>query len=111
MTDDGTNDILALKKADVSFAMKSGTEIAHSAADIIIQDDDFASIVKGCKWGRNLYENIRRFLQFQLTVNVVALIVNMVGLLVVMESPLKAFTLLWVNLFVSSLACYAFVTE
>jgi len=64
VTGDGTNDAPALKKADVGFAMKTGTQVAHTAADIIIQDDNFASIVKACKWGRNVYDNIRRFLQF-----------------------------------------------
>jgi P-type Ca2+ transporter type 2B len=59
VTGDGTNDAPALKKA-----MKTGTNVAHNAADIIIQDDNFASIVKACKWGRNVYDNIRRFLQF-----------------------------------------------
>jgi Ca2+ transporting ATPase len=64
VTGDGTNDAPALKKADVGFAMKTGTQVAHSAADIIIQDDNFASIIKACKWGRNVFDNIRSFLQF-----------------------------------------------
>jgi len=90
VTGDGTNDAPALKKADVGFAMKTGTQVAHSAADIIIQDDNFASIVMACKWGRNVYDNIRRFLQFQLTVNVVALITSFIGSVVMWESPLQA---------------------
>jgi P-type Ca2+ transporter type 2B len=62
VTGNGTNDAPTLKKADVGFALKSGTQVAHTAADIVIQDDSFASIVKACKWGRNVYDNIRRFL-------------------------------------------------
>ena len=64
VTGDGTNDAPALKKADVGFAMKTGTQVAANASDIIIQDDNFASIIKACKWGRNVYDNIRKFLQF-----------------------------------------------
>lgn len=111
VTGDGTNDAPALRKADVGFAMKTGTQVAHSAADIIIQDDNFASIVKACKWGRNVFDNIRRFLQFQLTVNVVALITSFIGSCVLWESPLAAIQLLWVNLIMDSLASLALATE
>jgi magnesium-transporting ATPase (P-type) len=111
VTGDGTNDAPALKKADVGFAMQTGTQVAHSASDIIIQDDNFASIVKACKWGRNVYDNIRRFLQFQLTVNVVALITSFIGSVVMWESPLQAIQLLWVNLIMDSLASLALATE
>jgi Ca2+ transporting ATPase len=111
VTGDGTNDAPALKKADVGFAMKTGTQVAHGASDIIIQDDNFASIVKACKWGRNVFDNIRRFLQFQLTVNVVALITAFIGAVVMWESPLQAIQLLWVNLIMDSLASLALATE
>lgn len=90
VTGDGTNDAMALKKANVGFAMFCGTNVAHNAADIIIMDDNFASIVKACSWGRNVFDNIRRFLQFQLTVNVVALVTSFVGSVFMWESPLQA---------------------
>jgi len=90
VTGDGTNDAPALRKADVGFAMQSGTQVAHAASDIIIQDDNFASIVKACSWGRNVYDNIRRFLQFQLSVNCVALFSCLIGSLVFQKSPLAA---------------------
>ena len=111
VTGDGTNDAPALKKADVGFAMQTGTQVAHAASDIIIQDDNFASIVKACSWGRNVYDNIRRFLQFQLSVNVVALFSCLIGSLAFQKSPLAAIQLLWVNLIMDSLASLALATE
>ncbi|CAL5395390.1 unnamed protein product [Camellia sinensis] len=112
VTGDGTNDAPALKEADIGLSMGiQGTEVAKESSDIVILDDNFGSVVTVLKWGRCVYNNIQKFIQFQLTVNVAALFINFVAAVSAGEVPLTAVQLLWVNLIMDTLGALALATE
>ena len=111
VTGDGTNDAPALSKSDVGFAMIDGTDISKDASDIVILDNNFSSIVTAIIYGRSIYENIRKFLQFQLTVNFCACFLVFICSCIGNETPLTSIQMLWVNLIMDSLGSLALATE
>lgn len=111
MTGDGVNDCIALKKADVSFAMGSGTEVAKEASDIVILDDNIVSISKAILYGRTIFKNIRKFIIFQLSVNVSAILLALIGPFIGVPSPITVVQMLWINMVMDTLAGLAFSYE
>lgn len=111
MTGDGVNDSIALKKADVSFAMGSGTEVSKEASDIVIIDDNILSISRAILYGRTTFKNIRKFIIFQLTVNISAIMLALIGPFIGVPSPITVLQMLWINMVMDTLACLAFSYE
>ncbi|MBO5379305.1 MAG: cation-translocating P-type ATPase [Clostridia bacterium] len=111
MTGDGVNDASSLKSADVGFAMGSGTEVAKECADIVIKDNNFASIVKAVLYGRTIFESIRKFIIFQLIMNFSAVGISLIGPFIGVDTPVTVTQMLWLNIIMDTLGALAFATE
>ena len=111
MTGDSISDAEALKKADVGFCMGSGCDVAKDSSDLVILDNDFESIHSAIKWGRSIFDNVRKFLQFQLTINFVICFITILGGFTVGMPPLNVIQMLWINLMMDILGAIAIGTE